>query len=45
MGDDDYSSGGERRNKGKDKKKRRRLFPYRHGGKFRANEINSGNKK
>jgi len=45
MGGDDYSSGSERRNKGKDKKKKRKLFPYRHGGKFRSNDINSGNKK
>jgi hypothetical protein len=43
MGDDyGYSQS---RNKGKDKKKRRKLFPYKHGGKFRTNEINSENKK
>jgi len=31
----------EKRNKGKDKKKRRKMFPYRRGGKFRAGEIKS----
>ena len=35
---DDYSGGSERRNKGKDKKKNRKLFPYRKGGKWRADE-------
>ncbi|MEK6885730.1 MAG: hypothetical protein AABX17_02080 [Nanoarchaeota archaeon] len=35
---DDYSGGSERRNKGKDKKKNRKLFPYRHGGKWRTDE-------
>jgi len=43
MSGDDYSSGSERRNKGKDKKKRRKLFPYKHGGKFRSRELNSKN--
>jgi len=27
---------GESRNKRKDKRKRRKLFPYRHGGNFRS---------
>ena len=35
---DDYSGGSERRNKGKDKKRNRKLFPYRKGGKWRADE-------
>jgi len=34
---DDYCSG-ERRNKGKDKFRKRKLFPYRKGGKFRTRE-------
>jgi len=30
---------GERRNKSKDKKKRRKLFPYKKGGKHRTESI------
>ena len=37
---DDYSGGSEKRNKGKDKFKRRKLHPYRHGGKWRTDEAN-----
>lgn len=32
---DDYACS-EKRNKGRDKFKRRKLFPYRRGGKFRT---------
>ena len=32
----DYSSGSERRNKGKDKKKESKKHPYKHGGKNRV---------
>jgi hypothetical protein len=35
---DDYCSGSERRNKGKDKFRKKKLFPYRKGGKFRTRE-------
>jgi hypothetical protein len=38
MGDDYCSGGSERRNKGKDKFRKRKLFPYRKGGKFRTRE-------
>ena len=34
----DYDSGSERRNKGKDKKKNRKKFPYRIGGRRRTEE-------
>ena len=34
---DDYGYG-EKRNKGKEKFKRRKLFPYRKGGKYRTRE-------
>jgi len=34
---DDYGYS-EKRNKGKDKSKRRKLFPYKHGGKWRSRE-------
>ncbi len=39
---DDYGYS-ERRNKGKDKSKRRKLFPYRKGGKFRTREDANAN--
>jgi hypothetical protein len=39
MGDDYYSGGLERRGKKKDKFKRKKLHPYKHGGKWRAQEI------
>lgn len=32
----DYSSGSERRNKGKDKKREKKKHPYTHGGKNRT---------
>lgn len=35
---DDFYACSERRNKGKDKRKRRKMFPYKHGGKWRAEE-------
>jgi hypothetical protein len=35
----DYSSGSERRNKGKDKKKESKKHPYKHGGKNRVVNI------
>ncbi len=37
---DDYCGGSERRNKGKDKLRRRKLFPYKKGGKWRTEEAN-----
>jgi hypothetical protein len=37
---DDYCCGSERRNKGKDKRKNRKLFPYRKGGKWRSEDAN-----
>lgn len=40
MSDDYYSGGSEKRNKGKDKRKKRKMFPYRHGGKWRSEEAN-----
>jgi hypothetical protein len=36
---DDYGYS-EKRSKGKDKFKRKKFFPYKHGGKFRVNEAN-----
>ena len=39
---DDYSMSSERRNKGKDKFKRRKLHPYKHGGKWRTDDANKG---
>jgi hypothetical protein len=38
MGDDYYSGGSERRSKKKDKLKRKKLHPYKHGGKWRSQE-------
>jgi hypothetical protein len=35
----DYSSGCERRNKGKDKKKDKKRNPYKSGGKYRSTKI------
>lgn len=35
---DDYSCGNDRRNKGKDKFKKKKLFPYKKGGAFRTRE-------
>jgi len=39
MGDDYYSGGSERRGKKKDKFKRKKLHPYKRGGKWRAQEM------
>ena len=36
---DDYGYS-EKRNKGKQKKKRNKLFPYKHGGKWRSDDAN-----
>ena len=38
---DDYGYS-EKRNKGKDKFKRKKWHPYKHGGKFRTEEANKG---
>ncbi len=35
----DYTSGSEKRNKGKDKKRNKKKHPYKKGGKFRSFEI------
>jgi hypothetical protein len=35
----DYSSGSEKRNKGKHKRKERKKHPYSKGGKYRSAEI------
>lgn len=35
----DYSSGAERRNKGKDKRREKKKHPYSHGGKNRSVDI------
>jgi hypothetical protein len=40
----DYSSGSERRNKGKDKKKEKKKNPYKHGGKNRTITTSSSTK-
>lgn len=37
---DEYSSGSEKRNKGKDKFKRKKFHPYKHGGKWRVEDAN-----
>lgn len=37
---DDYSGGSEKRNKKKWKFKERKKHPYRHGGKWRAEDAN-----
>ena len=34
----DYTSGSEKRNKGKDKKRNKKKHPYKKGGKFRSFE-------
>lgn len=40
----DYSCG-ERRNKGKDKKRNKKKHPYKHGGAMRSSGINVNAKK
>jgi hypothetical protein len=40
MPKDFYSSGSEKRSKKKDKFKRKKFFPYKHGGKWRTEEAN-----
>jgi len=40
---EDYCCGSERRNKGKDKFKRKKFFPYKKGGKWRTEEANKNN--
>ena len=37
----DYSSGSDKRNKGKDKRKEQKKHPYTHGGKNRAANIST----
>ena len=37
---EEYSSGSERRNKGKDKFRNKKKYPYRKGGKWRTEEAN-----
>ena len=41
----DYSSGSERRNKGKDKRREKKKYPYRKGGNKRAEESGKNSKK
>jgi len=36
---------GDKRNKGKDKKREKKKHPYKKGGKFRSADIKSENKK
>ena len=36
---------GEKRNKGKDKKREKKKHPYTHGGKHRTEEVGIGKKK